>query len=43
MTHRLILTERQRNDLMALPVDESTMLSYYILSDEDIIRIKQKP
>lgn len=42
MAHRIILTERQRNDLMALPADESTMLSYYILSDEGIIRIKQK-
>ncbi|WP_010303452.1 Tn3 family transposase [Candidatus Odyssella thessalonicensis] len=42
MVHRPILTERQRNDLMALPSDESSMLSYYILSDEDIIRIKRK-
>lgn len=42
MTHRPILTERQRNDLIALPTDESSLLSYYILSDEDIIRIKQK-
>jgi TnpA family transposase len=42
MVHRPILTERQRNDLMALPADESSMLSYYILSDEDIIRIKKK-
>ena len=42
MTHRPILTERQRNDLMTLPTDDSSMLTYYILSDEDIIRIKQK-
>ena len=42
MAHRSILTERQRNDLMALPTDEASMLSHYILSDEDIIRIKQK-
>ena len=42
MTHRPILTARQRNDLMALPTDEGSMLSYYILSDEDIIRIKTK-
>jgi len=42
MAHRPILTERQRNDLMALPTDDSSMLTYYILSDEDIIRIKQK-
>ena len=42
MAHRPILTARQRNDLMALPTDEGSMLSYYILSDEDIIRIKQK-
>lgn len=42
MAHRPILTERQRNDLMALPTDESSMLSYYILSDEDINRIKKK-
>lgn len=42
MVHRPILTERQRKDLISLPADESSMLSYYILSDEDIIRIKQK-
>ena len=42
MAHRQILTERQRNDLMALPTDDSLMLTYYILSDEDIIYIKQK-
>jgi TnpA family transposase len=42
MTHRPILTERQRNDLIALPTDNPSMLTYYILSDEDIIHIKQK-
>jgi len=42
MAHRPILTERQRNDLIALTTDNSSMLTYYILSDEDIIHIKQK-
>ena len=42
MAHRPILTQRQRHELMALPVDEPSMLRHYVLSDEDIIRIKQK-
>lgn len=42
MAHRSILTQRQRHELMALPLDESSMLRHYVLSDEDIIQIKQK-
>lgn len=42
MAHRPILTQRQRTELMALPLDESSMLRHYILSDEDMIQIKQK-
>lgn len=42
MAHRSILTQRQRHELMALPLDESSMLRPYVLSDEDIIQIKQK-
>lgn len=42
MVHRPILTARQRNDLMVLPTDESSMLIHYLLSNEDISLIKQK-
>ena len=42
MAHRSILTQRQRHELMALPLGETSMLRHYVLSDEDIIRIKQK-
>lgn len=42
MAHRTILTDRQRDNLMALPADEPSLLDYYVLSDEDITRIKQR-
>ena len=44
MTHRTILTERQRSDLFELPIDEATILQHYILSDEDleIIRTRRR-
>ncbi|NOH35985.1 Tn3 family transposase, partial [Vibrio chagasii] len=42
LPHRTILTERQRQDLLELPKDEPTLLQYYILSDEDILRVNEK-
>ncbi len=42
MVHRIILTQRQRDRLLSLPTDESTMLNHYVLSDGDINRIKRK-
>ena len=42
MAHRTILTERQRNDLLALPRDEESMLENYILSDDDLAHIYRR-
>jgi TnpA family transposase len=42
MAHRTVLTQRQRNELIALASDEPSMLKHYVLSDDDIIRIRQK-
>jgi TnpA family transposase len=42
MPRRIILTERQRNGLLALPSDEAEMLQHHVLSDDDIKRIKRK-
>ena len=45
MTHRTILTERQRSALFDLPTDEAAMLRHYTLADEDLemIRVRRGP
>ena len=42
MPRRHILTERQRQSLFDLPVDEETLLRYYTLDDEDILHIQKR-
>lgn len=42
MTHRIILTNRQRQALLALPTDEPTLLRHYVLSDDDVMYINQR-
>lgn len=42
MTHRTILTNRQRQALLAVPTDEPSMLKHYVLSDADILHINSK-
>jgi hypothetical protein len=45
MPRRTILTDRQRDVLFALPVDEPTLLQHYVLSDADLdhIRLRRRP
>ncbi|MEQ8697489.1 MAG: DUF4158 domain-containing protein, partial [Bauldia litoralis] len=45
MPRRTILTDRQRDALFALPVDEPTFLTHYVLSDDDLshIRLRRRP
>ena len=45
MTHRAVLTARQRAALFDLPTDEPSLLQHYTLSDEDIdlIRTRRRP
>lgn len=42
MTHRTILTERQRNALFALPTDEPSLLKHYTLADDDLEYIRER-
>lgn len=42
MTHRNVLTEKQRKVLLAFPEDEASMLNHYVLSEEDISYINSK-
>jgi TnpA family transposase len=42
MPRRVALTDRQRDALMRLPVDQAELLTYYTLSDEDIGHIRQR-
>lgn len=42
MPRRIILTEKQRNNLLSLPTDTSSMLRHYVLSDEDLVIIKPR-
>lgn len=42
MPRRSVLTDWQREAVLALPREESIMLQHYVLSDEDISHIKQK-
>lgn len=42
MPRRIILTEKQRKNLLSLPTDTSSMLSHYILSHEDLALIKSR-
>ena len=42
MAHRTILTERQRSALFALPTDETSLLKYYILADDDLEHIHER-
>lgn len=45
MAHRTVLTERQRSALLDLPTNETAMLRYYTLADDDleIIRARRRP
>jgi TnpA family transposase len=42
MPRRVALTDRQRDALLRLPVDQAELLTYYTLSDEDIGHIRQR-
>jgi TnpA family transposase len=42
MTHRKILTSRQRNLLLAIPENESAMLTHYVLSATDLTYVQRK-
>jgi len=42
MSHRSVLTDRQRRELLSLPANESSMIGYYVLGEDDILNIKQK-
>lgn len=42
MPRRRILTEKQRDHLLSLPKDTSSMLRHYVLSDEDLAIIKPR-
>ena len=42
MPRRTILTERQRQSLFRLPDDAPTLLRHYVLSDEDLDRIRRR-
>lgn len=42
MPRRIILTEKQRKNLLSLPTDTSSMLGHYILSHEDLAFIKSR-
>lgn len=42
MPRRVILSEKQRDNLLLLPTDTSSMLRHYVLSDEDLAIIKPR-
>ncbi|MFN7365308.1 MAG: Tn3 family transposase [Alphaproteobacteria bacterium] len=42
MPRRIILTEKQRDNLLSLSTDNYFMLRYYVLSDEDLAIIKPR-
>jgi TnpA family transposase len=42
MPRRVALTDRQRDALLRLPVDQAELLRHYTLSDEDIGHIRQR-
>jgi len=42
MPRRVALTDRQRDALLRLPVDQAELLTHYTLSDEDIGHIRQR-
>jgi len=42
MSHRTILTPRQRGSLFDLPRDRSTLMARYVLSDRDLITIRRR-
>jgi hypothetical protein len=42
MAHRTILTERQRAAMLGLPTDETTLMQFYTLSDEDLEHISTR-
>lgn len=42
MTHRTILTARQRSALFDLPTDEASLLKHYTLADDDLEHIRQR-
>jgi TnpA family transposase len=45
MAHRPILTDKQQEDILNLPITENDLLKYYVLSSEDLhhINAKRKP
>ena len=42
MPRRRVLTERQRDALLALPTDEPSMLQHYTLAEDDLEHIRQR-
>lgn len=42
MAHRPILTDKQRNALLAIPTNEHELLHYYVLSNDDLFHINTK-
>jgi TnpA family transposase len=42
MAHRPILTDKQRNALLAIPTNEQELLRYYVLSHDDLFHINKK-
>ena len=42
MPRRVTLTDRQREALLHLPVDQGELLRHYTLSDEDLGHIRQR-
>jgi TnpA family transposase len=42
MTHRTVLTVRQRKALLDFPEDEASMLNHYVLSEDDLHHINRK-
>lgn len=42
MAHRPILSDKQRNALLAIPTNERELLNYYVLSHDDLVHINTK-
>lgn len=42
MAHRSILTDKQRNSLLAIPTNEHELLHHYVLSNNDLSHINTK-
>ena len=42
MTHRTILTARQRSNLFDLPRDQAALLRHYVLGDHDVAAVRRR-